>query len=85
MSVYLLIAIALSAMSAVTEIPDARPRIAHVSREGVRAERRAIRVVTLRIPHGGQAPTPVPRHELFIRAIDALTGAATPRAPSFSC
>jgi len=42
MSVYFIIAIALSAMSAVTEVQVARPRLAHV--QMVRAERRVIRV-----------------------------------------
>ena len=40
MSVYFIIAIALSAMSAVTEVQVARPRLAHV--QMVRAERRVI-------------------------------------------
>ena len=43
MGIYFIIAIALSAMSAVTEVQVARPRLAHV--QTVRAERRAIRNV----------------------------------------
>jgi len=44
MSIYFLIAIALSAMSAVTEVRVARPSLAMVANESVRRERRAIRI-----------------------------------------
>ena len=53
MSIYFIIAIALSAMSAVTEVQVARPRLAHV--QIVRAERRVIRVVIRHESGGGQA------------------------------
>ena len=52
MSIYFIIAIALSAMSAVTEVQVARPRLAHV--QIVRAERRVIRVVIRRESGGAQ-------------------------------
>jgi len=83
MGIYFIIAIALSAMSAVTEVQVARPRLAHV--QTVRAERRAIRNVRRR-SNGGQAPrlsgqawAPV------LHRIMVLAGAVTPRAPARSC
>jgi hypothetical protein len=82
MGIYFLIAIALSAMSAATEVQVSRPCLAQVQR--VRAERRAIRAV--RKSSGGQAPTPVRTgREPLLRRIAILCGAASPRAPAFGC
>lgn len=80
MSVYLFIAIALSAMSAVTEVQVARPRLAHV--QTVRAEQREVRTIA--------AQRPVARGHVG-RALARLDGlkpvlhpSAAPRAPARS-
>lgn len=80
MSVTFFIAIALSAMSAVTEIQVTRPRLAHV--QIVRAERRE--VMWRRTPPSAvRATARLARHwaDEGVRPHERFT-AATPRAPA---
>ena len=86
MNLYLLLAIALGAITGTSEAPVARPAFAAVvATSGVRAERQVVRAAMSL--SGGQALLPVrgqatgksacpPRSEA------PLTGAGTPRAPS---
>jgi hypothetical protein len=78
MSVTFFIAIALSAMSAVTEIQVARPRLAHV--QTVRAERREVRVETRRDSSGGQVPRL--SGQAWAPVLHWKGTSATPRAPA---
>jgi hypothetical protein len=85
MSLYLLLAIALGALTGVAEVPAARPAFAGVVAlpSEARARRQAIRA---RVPLAGKVRTPRPARRLFafrIRRVDApLSGAGSPRAPS---
>jgi len=79
MSVTFFIALALSAMSAVTELQVARPRHAQV--QMVRAERREVRVAARSDSGGGQAPTPVRTGEAPVLHWKGFT--ASPRAPAY--
>jgi len=84
MNLYLLLAIALGAISGTTEAPLARPAFAVVAQSGVRAERHERAVATL---CGGQAPSPVRAGATGGGACPPqkrapLTGAASPRAPT---
>ena len=82
MSIYFLIAIALSAMSAVTEVRVARPSLAMVANEAVRSERRAVRVVRRRYAKRvGQAFLPDrPDKNVWPTLFNV-----SPRAPSRNC
>jgi hypothetical protein len=87
MSLYLLLAIAFGALTGAAEVPAARPAFAGVvARAGeTRAKRRQIlsdRVSLTPV----RALRPARRLAAFlIRSVDApLTGAASPRAPSYS-
>ena len=85
MSLYLLIAIALGALTGVTEVPAARPALAGVVAvtSEARARQQAIRA---RVPLAGNVRPSGPARRLFafcIRRVDApLSGAGSPRAPS---
>jgi len=86
MNLYLLIAFALGAITGIGEVPAARPSFAAVvAKSGVRAERRAARTSC------GTGFQPVPltmKHRLeacATRVASPLTGAASPRAPAWSC
>ena len=88
MSLYLLIAIALGALTGVADVPSARPALAGVvavPREA-RARQQAIQA---RVPLTGDLrPARVARRlfALGIRRVEApLSGAGSPRAPSQSC
>jgi hypothetical protein len=85
MGIYFLIAIALSAMSAATDVQVSRPVLRAASESRVRAAR-AIRNVTAalrRVRPSRAAAIFVPIRD---RRIDApLSGAASPRAPAFGC
>jgi len=82
MSLYLLIAIALGAITGVAEAPVARPVLSIASRrESRRAEQRALRGVS-RVAVHGSAPAPKFASLLMARAESPLTGAASPRAPA---
>jgi len=82
MNLYLLLAIALGAITGTTEAPVARPAFAAVvAKSGVRAEK-AVSVEdrhSCLSPAQGQARVPV-LHRIIAEA--PLTGAATPRAPA---
>jgi hypothetical protein len=81
MGIYFLIAIALSAMSAATEVQVSRPCLAQVQR--VRAERRAIRNVRqLRDKRVGQTFVSG-RPDRNVRPTPCLNH--SPRAPAFGC
>jgi hypothetical protein len=82
MSLYLLIAIALGAITGVAEAPVARPVLSIASRrETRRAEQRVMRVGTAFAPRR-TAAAPKFASLLFARCEAPLTGAATPRAPA---
>ena len=82
MGIYFLIAVALSAMSVVTEVQVSRPAFATVA--SVRSERRATRIVSKSC--AGQAPARVRISAApALRRIAVLTGAAAPRAPALGC
>jgi hypothetical protein len=86
MNVYLLIAIALSAMSAVTEAPAARTSFAQVASEcGIRADERAIRRATSTL-RGTSNARVTKRFAIaaILRVVAPLAGAITPRAPAFN-
>ena len=88
MSLYLLLAIALGALTGVTEAPVTRPAFAGVvARSGeTRARRKTMRAS---VPLSGRVrqTRPAQRRFPFLpRRSDApLTGAASPRAPSPHC
>jgi hypothetical protein len=88
MSLYLLLAIALGAITGVAEAPASRPVFAGVVARSseTRARRQTIRAS---VPLSGRVrqPSPAQRRVTFlIRRSDApLTGAASPRAPSRHC
>lgn len=86
MTFYILFALALGAISAVTEAPVARPAVANVERAcGIRQERRGAggssRTVRRQGARRAIAFSPSSRH----RADAPLAGAATPRAPGRLC
>ncbi len=86
MSLYLLLAIALGALTGVTEVPVARPALAVARATETRARRQAI---AARVPLAGRVRAPRAAQRLvtfLVRVLDApLTGAASPRAPSHNC
>ena len=88
MSLYLLLAIALGALTGVTEAPVARPAFAGVVARSseTRARRQTMRTS---VPLSGRVrqARPAQRRVTFLtRRSDApLTGAASPRAPSPHC
>jgi hypothetical protein len=86
MSLYLLLAIALGALTGVAEAPAARPAFAGVVARA--SETRANRqILSARVPLARvRALRPLRRAATFlIRRVDApLSGAASPRAPSYS-
>ena len=86
MNVYLLIAIALGAITGIREVPMARPAFAAVvAKSGVRAERRVARASC---GTGFQPVRLAMKHRLeacATRVAPPLTGAASPRAPAPNC
>lgn len=83
MSLYLLLAIALGALTGVADVPAARPAfaVAHASERRVKRQ-----VVIGRV----RASRPARRLVTFLNRVDALltvplAGAASPRAPSRNC
>lgn len=82
MNLYLLIAIALGAITGVAEAPVARPVLAIASRRGARrAEQRVVRAIS-RLVACRRVTAPGFASLLFARVESPLTGAATPRAPA---
>jgi hypothetical protein len=85
MSLYLLIAIALGALTGVADVPASRPAFAGVVARSseARSRRQAIRA---RVPLADRVRVPRAARRLvslLVRRSDApLTGAASPRAPS---
>jgi hypothetical protein len=87
MNLYLLIAIALGAISGTTEAPVARPRLANVAAEcGVVNREQAITSPRSTLHHARSEST-APRviDGAPARFEAPLTGAATPRAPATNC
>jgi len=84
MNLYLLIAIALGAITGVREMPVSRPSFtAVVAKSSVHAERRAARACAAALVRRRGASPAVPFAALIAWRADApLTGAASPRAPS---
>ena len=87
MNLYLLLAIALGAITGTTEAPVARPRLANVAAEcGVITSEKSIAS-----PRSGQhharSESTAPRviDEAAARIEAPLAGAATPRAPATNC
>lgn len=82
MNLYLLLAIALGAITGTTEAPVARPAFAVVAKSGMRAERQVARAVAT-LPRSTSSPRPAFAPWRTVARVDApLTGAGTPRAPS---
>lgn len=83
MNIYLLIAIALGAMTGIREVPVARPVFqAVVAKSSVRAERTSVRAavaLTRTTTRSRVAANDLP---IAFRSDAPLTGAASPRAPS---
>lgn len=82
MGTYFLIAVALSAMSVVTEVRVARPAYATVA--SVRAERQVILSRRTRSSAGRATPRLSPRRVDGVRPFERLAASA-PRAPAFTC
>lgn len=84
MNLYLLIAIALGAITGTTEAPVARPAFAAVvAKSGVRAERQVVRAATASMLRSASAPRAAVASWRVLPRVEApLTGAGTPRAPS---
>jgi hypothetical protein len=85
MNFYFLVAIALGAFSGLTE-PAAAPRtLAGIVHEhGIRSARRAVRIAGPVLPHARVRAASSPVALRATPRVEApLTGAATPRAPSF--
>ena len=88
MSLYLLLAIALGAITGVAEAPATRPVFAGVVARSseTRARPQTIRASVSLVGWVRQAPPGQRRVTFLIRRSDApLTGAASPRAPSRDC
>jgi hypothetical protein len=87
MNLYLLLAIALGAISGTTEAPVARTRIANVAAEcGVITREQAISSPRNTLHHARfESTTPRVIDEAPARIEAPLAGAATPRAPATSC
>lgn len=87
MSFYILFALALGAISAVTDAPMARPAVENVVRAyGERAESRAVRGVASAVRRARDRRA----NALFASALprrggSPLSGASTPRAPGPTC
>jgi hypothetical protein len=87
MNLYLLLAIAIGAISGTTEVPVARTRVANVAAEcGVRSSEQAI-ASPHRTLHHARSESTAPRviDEAPARIEAPLAGAATPRAPATNC
>jgi hypothetical protein len=87
MNLYLLLAIALGAISGTTEAPVARTRVANVAAEcGVITREQAISS-TRRTQHHARFESTTPRviDEAPARIEAPLAGGATPRAPATNC
>ena len=83
MNLYLLLAIALGAISGTTEAPVARPAFAVVAQSGVRAEVQARHSESRIANRDSRFGAPIlHRASISIRLEAPLTGAASPRAPS---
>jgi hypothetical protein len=87
MNLYLLLAIALGAISGTTEAPVARPRLASVAAEcGIVNREQSITSPRSTLQHArseSTAPRVIDGAPARIEA--PLTGAATPRAPATNC
>ena len=87
MNLYLLLAIALGAISGTTEAPVARPRLASVAAEcGVVSREQSITSPRSTLHHArseSTAPRVIDGAPARIEA--PLAGAATPRAPATNC
>ena len=87
MNLYLLLAIALGAISGTTEVPVSRTRVASVAAEcGVMRSEQAIASPRSTLHHARSEST-APRviADAPARIEAPLTGAATPRAPATNC
>lgn len=86
MSLYLLLAIALGALSGVADVPAARPAfaVAHASERRVKRQATATRLLLAAGRLRGTRP-PQRLASLPFRREAPLTGAASPRAPSRNC
>jgi hypothetical protein len=84
MSIYLLVAIALGALSGVAEAPASRPVLASVAlrSDARRREQRVVRAVAAVFAQRRAATAPGIASLLFARVDAPLSGAATPRAPA---
>jgi hypothetical protein len=87
MNLYLLIAFALGAITGIREVPVARPSFAAVvAKSSVRAERRVARTSCAAGFQPASLSATKRRLEAGATRIAApLTGAASPRAPAWSC
>jgi hypothetical protein len=87
MNLYLLLAIALGAISGTTEVPVSRTRVASVAAEcGVMRSEQAIASPRSKLHHARSEST-APRviADAPARIEAPLAGAATPRAPATNC
>ncbi len=83
MNIYLLIAIALGAMTGIREVPVARPAFsAVVAKSSVRAERTCVRAAIALTRTTTLARVAVHDLPVAFRSDAPLTGAASPRAPA---
>lgn len=85
MNLYVLLAIALGAISGFSEPPASPRALANVVSEcGIRSARAAVRTRGPVLPHARTLAAAIPVAFLAAPRVDApLTGAATPRAPAF--
>ena len=87
MNLYLLLAIAIGAISGTTEVPVARTRVTNVAAEcGITRSEQAIASPRSTLHHARfETTTPRVIDEAPARIEAPLAGAATPRAPATSC
>ncbi|HSY52524.1 MAG TPA: hypothetical protein VLC46_27230 [Thermoanaerobaculia bacterium] len=87
MNLYLLLAIALGAISGTTEAPVARPGLARVAAEcGVMTSEQSIASPRSTLHHARSESTAPRVNDSAPARIEApLAGAATPRAPATNC
>ena len=90
MNLYVLVAIALGALTGVTDVAVARPAAVMSRRAGAGTRRRTVAAAEIRYENdakrGARRWRPsfaVPR--AIFRAVAPLIGAATPRAPATNC
>ncbi|MEA2336558.1 MAG: hypothetical protein QOE82_565 [Thermoanaerobaculia bacterium] len=87
MNLYLLIAIAIGAISGTTEVPVARTRITNVAAEcrGMRSEQAIASPRSSQHHARSESTTPRVIDDAPARIEAPLAGAATPRAPATNC